>query len=105
MTWFPASQSLYASDSFCFCFCFPFPGPQLQSCHGWRTIENLRRFVPSLSEEDLPGEVTAFESRIWQIADEAKKAGRSDGQILAMPGAAQLLSEVCTKARSRTGRT
>jgi len=67
---------------------------QLQSCHGWRTVENLRRFIPSISHEELPNQVRAFEGRISQIAEEALKQGKSEGQIVAMPGAKQLLQQV-----------
>jgi hypothetical protein len=67
---------------------------QLQTCHGWRTVENLRRFIPSITDEELPNEVRAFEGRISQIAEEAMEQGKSEGQIVAMPGAKQLLNQV-----------
>lgn len=35
-----------------------------------------------------------FESRISQIADQAKKEGKREGQIVAMPGAIDLLREI-----------
>ncbi|PWY99447.1 HAD-like protein [Testicularia cyperi] len=65
----------------------------MQTCHGYRTVENLRRFIPSLSDEDLPKEVERFESNILVIAEEnaAKGAG---GSIVAMPGAKDLLAQI-----------
>ncbi|UZJ56202.1 hypothetical protein CBS101457_005522 [Exobasidium rhododendri] len=66
----------------------------LHSCHGWRTIENLKRFIPSLSDEELPAQVRAFEGRISEIAEEAKKKGLMEGQIVAMPGAKKLLGQI-----------
>lgn len=75
-------------------YCFLYLNFQLKSCHGWRTIENLKRFIPSIPDEELPEKVKIFESRISQIADESRKKGNSKGQIIAMPGAKQLLEEV-----------
>ncbi|PWN33032.1 HAD-like protein [Meira miltonrushii] len=68
----------------------------LQTCHGWRTVENLKRFIPSIPDEQLPEEVKAFEGRISQIAEDAKKNGKQEGQIVAMPGAVSLLDEICS---------
>ncbi|KAE8215617.1 hypothetical protein CF327_g1134 [Tilletia walkeri] len=65
----------------------------MASCHGWRTIENLRRFVPSLTEEELPAEVEKFESRIGDIAAEAVKTGKP-GAIVSLPGAKELLAQI-----------
>jgi len=65
----------------------------MASCHGWRTIENLRRFVPSLTEDELPIEVVRFESRIGDIATEAVATGKP-GAIVSLPGAKELLSQI-----------
>ncbi|CAD6889693.1 unnamed protein product [Tilletia controversa] len=65
----------------------------MATCHGWRTIENLRRFVPSLTEDELPAEVIKFESRIGDIAAEAVKSGKP-GAIVSLPGAKELLAQI-----------
>lgn len=56
-------------------------------------MENLRRFIPSLTDEELPREVIAFESRIAEIAAEAVKTGK-EGAIVALPGAKRLLAQI-----------
>lgn len=66
-----------------------------KTCHGYRTVENLRRFIPSLTEEQLPEEVKRFEGRISEIAEAATKSGPGGrGAIIALPGTEQLLRQV-----------
>ncbi|KAK0561186.1 DL-glycerol-3-phosphatase [Tilletia horrida] len=65
----------------------------MANCHGWRTIENLKRFIPSIPDEDLPREVEKFESRIGDIATEAVKTGKP-GAIVSLPGAKELLAQI-----------
>ncbi|CAO1629021.1 unnamed protein product [Parajaminaea phylloscopi] len=66
-----------------------------QSCHGCRTVENLRRFIPSLTEEELPEEVKRFEGRISEIAlDAVAKGPGAEGRIVALPGTVNLLREI-----------
>lgn len=71
---------------------------QLHNAHGHRTVENIARYIPSLSPEELNKEVIRFESSILDIAEEKLKhkqeTGDVEGTIVAMPGAQQLLSEV-----------
>ncbi|CEH12212.1 Predicted haloacid-halidohydrolase and related hydrolases [Ceraceosorus bombacis] len=66
----------------------------LKTCHGWRTIENLARFVPSIPAADMPKEVTIFEGRISEIAQDCLDGKRQDGRIDAMPGAKELLRDI-----------
>lgn len=70
----------------------------LHYSHGHRTVENLKRYIPSLEGDALMKEVVRFESRILEIAqknmEHAKKTGSSDGTIIAMPGARQLLEQI-----------
>lgn len=65
----------------------------MERCHGYRTIENLKRFIPSLTDEELPERVKAFEGRIAEIADNAAKNG-GPGGIVSLPGTKRLLEEV-----------
>ncbi|CAO1614879.1 unnamed protein product [Jaminaea pallidilutea] len=66
-----------------------------KTCHGYRTVENLRRFIPSLTEEQLPEEVKRFEGRISEIAEAATKSGPGGrGAIIALPGTEQLLRQL-----------
>ncbi|KAK0523205.1 DL-glycerol-3-phosphatase [Tilletia horrida] len=65
----------------------------MANCHGWRTIENLRRFIPSLTDDELPREVVKFESRIGDIAAEAVATGKP-GAIVSLPGAKELLAQI-----------
>ncbi|PWN54356.1 HAD-like protein [Violaceomyces palustris] len=65
----------------------------MKTCHGWRTIENLKRFVPSIPQEKLPEEVKRFESNILVVA-EREKSQSGEGSIVAMPGAKELLSQL-----------
>lgn len=65
----------------------------MQTCHGYRTVENLKRFIPSIPDEQIPAEVERFESNILTVAQEnAKKGG--GGSIVAMPGAKELLAQI-----------
>lgn len=70
----------------------------LHYSHGHRTVENLKRYIPSLEGDALMKEVVRFESRILEIAqknmERAKKTGSNDGTIIAMPGARQLLEQI-----------
>ncbi|SPO24445.1 related to HOR2 - DL-glycerol phosphatase [Ustilago trichophora] len=65
----------------------------MQTCHGYRTVENLKRFIPSIPDSEIPAEVERFESNILVVAKEnaAKGAG---GSIVAMPGAKELLAQI-----------
>lgn len=65
----------------------------MQTCHGYRTVENLKRFIPSIPDAEIPAEVERFESNILVVAKEnaAKGAG---GSIVAMPGAKELLAQI-----------
>lgn len=65
----------------------------MKTCHGYRTVENLRRFVPSITDEQLPGEVERFESNILVVARQNEAAGMA-GSIVAMPGARELLTQI-----------
>jgi HAD superfamily hydrolase (TIGR01509 family) len=65
----------------------------MQTCHGYRTVENLKRFIPSIPEAELPREVERFESNILVVAEE-KRARGEEGSIVAMPGAAALLAQI-----------
>ncbi|GAC97497.1 hypothetical protein PHSY_005083 [Pseudozyma hubeiensis SY62] len=65
----------------------------MQTCHGYRTVENLRRFIPSISDADLPKEVERFESNILVVARENAKTGKG-GSIVATPGAKELLNQI-----------
>lgn len=63
-------------------------------------MENLKRYIPSLEGEELMKEVVRFESRILDIAEanlqRAKETGSTEGTIIPMPGAKELLAEVRT---------
>ena len=61
-------------------------------CHGCRTIENMRNLV-GIQEDKLEEETIAFESRIADLAAEAKRTN-GPGQIMALPGAQELISQV-----------
>ncbi|EPQ29847.1 uncharacterized protein PFL1_02520 [Pseudozyma flocculosa PF-1] len=65
----------------------------MQTCHGYRTVENLRRFIPSLSDDELPREVERFESNILVVAQQNQAKGIA-GSIIAMPGAKDLLHQI-----------
>lgn len=65
----------------------------MQTCHGYRTVENLRRFIPSISDAELPAEVERFESNILVVARENAAKGNG-GSIVAMPGAKALLAQI-----------
>lgn len=65
----------------------------MQTCHGYRTVENLRRFVPSITDAELPKEVERFESNILVVARENQAKGKV-GSIIAMPGAKELLGQI-----------
>lgn len=65
----------------------------MERCHGYRTIENLKRFIPSITDEELPERVRAFEGRIAEIAAQAAETG-GPGRIVALPGTKKLLAEV-----------
>lgn len=71
---------------------------QLHYSHGHRTVENLKRYIPSLEGEKLAQEVIRFESRILEIAEDnlrrAKETGNPEGTIVSMPGARDLLAQV-----------
>lgn len=71
---------------------------QLHYSHGHRTVENLKRYVPSLEGDELMREVVRFESRILEIAEENRRrgevSGSTEGTILKMPGAPQLLAQI-----------
>lgn len=64
----------------------------MQTCHGYRTVENLQRFIPSISQDEIPAEVERFESNILVVARE--NASKGQGSIVAMPGAKELLSQI-----------
>ena len=70
----------------------------LHYSHGHRTVENLKRYIPSLEGDALMKEVVRFESRILEIAqenmDRAIKTGNADCTIIAMPGARPLLEQI-----------
>lgn len=61
-------------------------------CHGCRTIENMRNLV-GIQEDKLAKETIAFESRIAELAAEAKRTN-GPGQIIALPGAQELIRQV-----------
>ncbi len=61
-------------------------------CHGCRTIENLKNLV-GLPDDQLEEGTKAFESRIADLALEAKRTN-GPGQIVALPGARELLAQV-----------
>lgn len=63
-------------------------------CHGHRATENFRRFVPSLSDEEVEAEAVNFENRIIELAKEAKASGEKHKQITAIPGASNLIEEI-----------
>ena len=65
----------------------------MQTCHGYRTVENLKRFIPSIPDEQIPAEVERFESNILVVAKENAARG-SGGSIVAMPGARELLAQI-----------
>lgn len=65
----------------------------MQTCHGYRTVENLKRFIPSIPDEELPAEVARFEGNILVVAKQNAASGRG-GSIVAMPGAQQLLAQI-----------
>ncbi|KIS68938.1 uncharacterized protein UMAG_02923 [Mycosarcoma maydis] len=65
----------------------------MQTCHGYRTVENLRRFIPSISDAELPKEVERFESNILVVAKQNAAKGQG-GSIVAMPGAKELLDQI-----------
>lgn len=65
----------------------------MQTCHGYRTVENLKRFIPSIPDEQIPAEVERFESNILVVAQENAAKGQG-GSIVAMPGAQSLLSSI-----------
>ncbi|KAI3482261.1 hypothetical protein L1887_55094 [Cichorium endivia] len=64
----------------------------MQTCHGYRTVENLQRFIPSISQDEIPAEVERFESNILVVARE--NASNGQGSIVAMPGAKKLLAQI-----------
>lgn len=70
----------------------------LHYSHGHRTVENLKRYIPTLEDDALMKEVVRFESRILDIAREnlerSKSTGQTDGTIIAMPGARELLAQI-----------
>jgi hypothetical protein len=71
---------------------------KLHYSHGHRTVENLKRYIPTLEDDALMKEVVRFESRILDIAREnlerSKSTGQTDGTIIAMPGARELLAQI-----------
>lgn len=71
---------------------------QLHYAHGHRTVENLKRYIPSLEGDELMKEVVRFETRILDIAEanlqRAKETGSTEGTIVPMPGAKELLAQV-----------
>lgn len=71
----------------------------MERCHGYRTVENLKRFIPSITDEELPQKVKDFEGRISEIAAEAAKTG-GPGGIIALPGTKRLLEQVSVCART-----
>ncbi|KAJ9479410.1 2-deoxyglucose-6-phosphate phosphatase 1 [Pseudozyma hubeiensis] len=86
----PAVNATWASFAHQYKLDLPFV---MQTCHGYRTVENLRRFIPSISDADLPKEVERFESNILVVARENAKTGKG-GSIVAMPGAKELLTQI-----------
>lgn len=67
----------------------------MQTCHGYRTVENLKRFIPSIPDTELDAEVARFESNILVVARENAARGEG-GSIVAMPGARELLAQINT---------
>lgn len=65
----------------------------MQTCHGYRTVENLKRFIPSIPDSEIPAEVERFESNILVVAQENAAKGQG-GSIVAMPGAKDLLHTI-----------
>ncbi|KAJ1026826.1 hypothetical protein NDA16_002123 [Ustilago loliicola] len=65
----------------------------MQTCHGYRTVENLKRFIPSIPDSEIPAEVERFESNILVVAQENAAKGHG-GSIVAMPGAKDLLHTI-----------
>ncbi|SOV08956.1 related to HOR2 - DL-glycerol phosphatase [Ustilago sp. UG-2017a] len=65
----------------------------MQTCHGYRTVENLKRFIPSIPDSEIPAEVERFESNILVVAQENATKGQG-GSIVAMPGAKDLLHSI-----------
>ncbi|SNX83778.1 related to HOR2 - DL-glycerol phosphatase [Melanopsichium pennsylvanicum] len=65
----------------------------MQTCHGYRTVENLKRFIPSIPDEQIAAEVERFESNILVVAKQNAQRGIG-GSIVAMPGAKELLSQI-----------
>ncbi|CDS01654.1 related to HOR2-DL-glycerol phosphatase [Sporisorium scitamineum] len=65
----------------------------MQTCHGYRTVENLKRFIPSIPDDQIDAEVARFESNILVVAKENAAKGVG-GSIVAMPGAKELLSQI-----------
>lgn len=66
----------------------------INTCHGHRAVENMKRFIPSLSDAEAEAEGVNFENRIIDLAAEAKSKGSVDGQITAVPGAPNLIREI-----------
>lgn len=66
----------------------------INTCHGHRATENMRRFIPYLTDDQVEAEALNFENRIIEIATAAKAKGLEDGQITAIPGASNLIKEI-----------
>lgn len=66
----------------------------IEHCHGHRAVENMKRFIPSLTDEEAEAEAVEFENRIIDIAREAKAKGEQEGQITPIPGASNLINEI-----------
>ncbi|KAG8904719.1 hypothetical protein FRB99_001305 [Tulasnella sp. 403] len=75
----------------------------LQTCHGVRTIDNLRKWCPEIPPEKLQDAVNEFELEIVRAAKRNEAAGKT-GLIL-LPGVTELLQSlrdddwaICTSA-------
>lgn len=69
----------------------------VNTCHGHRATENMRRFIPSLTDEQVEAEAQNFEDRIIEIASAAKAQGKQDGQIVPVPGACNLIEQISSQ--------
>ncbi|MCO5597066.1 hypothetical protein L7F22_051140 [Adiantum nelumboides] len=66
----------------------------VNTCHGHRAVENMKRFIPHLSQAEAEAEAARFENRIIEIAAAAKRQRNVEGQITPIPGAQQLIEDI-----------
>ncbi|KAI3617186.1 hypothetical protein CBS9595_003095 [Malassezia furfur] len=84
----------------------------LHNAHGHRTVENLARYIPGLQGSKLEEEVKRFESRILEIAEAkinqsetlAQEKAISEGRIVALPGAKQLIDQISAGKQANPAR-